>query len=362
MAVIDNRAALDLDPELKGWVLDFIHERKRVTVEDIRREFFPDEMGAPYLYLDRLTAEGRARPVSEGLEPTRWSPVLVTESKETPRERRPDKRVRPKKSTARSRAQALADGEVHELTWLEIEERFGFEEFRQFRNFLRSYARRHIDIQLSIQRTDTGVKFCMGEPPLKWESQKSGAWYAPKSDHSQCEHPKTSAAREKCRNNPNRRASTLKGGAHKECTHPPTSYAREKCREGRGQFSPSHLTEGRVRLQVDVDEPRMPSAAQILKAMKPKPAPKPKRVPKPPRPQLSPEEVKAKQKRWNNGSGLTAPRLSHFIYKRMRANRDRQYVFSREWLYRQYPGVTTEMVDAALQHLVDKGRISELPK
>ncbi|MFM9461336.1 hypothetical protein ACKI1K_00615 [Streptomyces scabiei] len=46
------------DPELLGWIGDFIRERKRVTVEDIRREFFPGEMSRPYLYLDQLKAEG----------------------------------------------------------------------------------------------------------------------------------------------------------------------------------------------------------------------------------------------------------------------------------------------------------------
>ncbi|MEU5341273.1 hypothetical protein AB0H18_10635 [Streptomyces sp. NPDC020766] len=50
------------------------------------------------------------------------------------------------------------------------------------------------------------------------------------------------------------------------------------------------------------------------------------------------------------------------IYKRMKYNRHRQYVFSLEWLYRQYPGVAPEMIDAALQHLVDKGKISGIPK
>lgn len=138
--------------------------------------------------------------------------------------------------------------------------------------------------------------------------------------------------------------------SHKDCLHPKTKYERQKCRYG--YYKPGTM------------EPA-PTVGQILKAMKPKPAPKPKRVPKAapePKPQLTPEEAKANRKRWNGGSGLTTPKLSHFIYKRMRANRHRQYVFDREWLYRQYPGVRPEMVDEALQRLVDKGRISGLPK
>ncbi|TQE24861.1 hypothetical protein Sipo8835_32630 [Streptomyces ipomoeae] len=79
MAVIDDRAAIEVDPEVKGRVLDFIRERKRVTVEDVRREFFPDEMGAPYLYLDQLAAEGHTYPISRELEPTQWLAALTPE-------------------------------------------------------------------------------------------------------------------------------------------------------------------------------------------------------------------------------------------------------------------------------------------
>ncbi|MFF1292885.1 MULTISPECIES: hypothetical protein [unclassified Streptomyces] len=49
---------IDPDPELLGWIRDFIRERKRITVEDVRREFFPDEVSTPYVYLDQLKAEG----------------------------------------------------------------------------------------------------------------------------------------------------------------------------------------------------------------------------------------------------------------------------------------------------------------
>lgn len=136
---------------------------------------------------------------------------------------------------------------------------------------------------------------------------------------------------------------------HKDCTHARTRYERQKCRMG--YYEPGTLE-------------RAPSVTQIIRAMKPKPAPKPKRIPKPapePKPQLTPEEAWAKRKQWN-GRRLTVPWLSHLIYKRMRANRDRQYVFTREWLYRQYPGVDREMVDSALQRLVEAGRISALPK
>ncbi|MGW7169684.1 hypothetical protein ACWGH3_31305 [Streptomyces sp. NPDC054884] len=226
-------AVVDVDPELKGWVRDFIHKKERVTVEDVRREFFPDEIGAPYLYLDRLVAEGV-------------------------------------------------------IKW----------------------------------RSETGVY----------------AWTPTQRPKSHTTPPKDQPERE-----PSEMVS------HKDCLHPKTKYERQKCRYS--YYKPGTLE-------------REPSVAQILKAAKPKPTPKPMREarPKPDKPQLTPEEAKAKRKRWNGGSGLTTPVLAHHIYKRMRANRHRQYVFSREWLYRQYPGVAPEMVDAALQRLVDTGRISALPK
>ncbi|MGI5443343.1 hypothetical protein ACQEV4_40215 [Streptomyces shenzhenensis] len=48
----------DLDSELLEWVREFIYGRERVTVEDVRREFFPDEPRHPRLYLNKLKADG----------------------------------------------------------------------------------------------------------------------------------------------------------------------------------------------------------------------------------------------------------------------------------------------------------------
>ncbi|MFE9765433.1 hypothetical protein ACFYPC_13025 [Streptomyces sp. NPDC005808] len=118
--------------------------------------------------------------------------------------------------------------------------------------------------------------------------------------------------------------------SHKDCGHPKTRAAREKRRRDRGQVSPSQT----------------PEARRAVSQAKPKPEPKIRDT---------------KGHPWK-GSPLTAPVLSGMIYKRMRANRDRRYVFDREWLYRQLPHVSTELVDMALQYLVDKGKISGIPK
>ncbi|MGI5443342.1 hypothetical protein ACQEV4_40210 [Streptomyces shenzhenensis] len=50
-------AVTDLDPELLGWVREFIREQESATVEDIAREFFPDEPDTARLYLDQAAAE-----------------------------------------------------------------------------------------------------------------------------------------------------------------------------------------------------------------------------------------------------------------------------------------------------------------
>ncbi|MBQ0963464.1 hypothetical protein KBY91_19130 [Streptomyces sp. RK23] len=168
------------------------------------------------------------------------------------------------------------------------------------------------------------------------------------SSHAACDHPKTSNERAKCRKAQERTPTPRQPRVtHDGCVHPDTSYERRKCRDG-------HYIPGTME--------RAPSIAQMLKSVQPKPAPKLKREPRPPKPRLTPEEIKAKRDQWGGKGRLTVPVLSGWIYRRMRENRGRQYMFTREWLYRQYPGVSREKVDAALQYLVDKGRINALPK
>ncbi|WP_225075217.1 hypothetical protein [Streptomyces sp. CoT10] len=67
-------AVIDLDPELKGRILDFIRERECVTVADVRHELFPGDLTRPYFYLDQLTEEGHLW-VVPGSSPMAWATV-----------------------------------------------------------------------------------------------------------------------------------------------------------------------------------------------------------------------------------------------------------------------------------------------
>ncbi|MFE7278552.1 hypothetical protein [Streptomyces sp. NPDC057623] len=150
-----REASPAIDPELLGWVRDFIFQRESVSLACVAEEFFPGEFHTAQSYLDQLKAEGVIKWNPQG-QVYKWAYSS-----------RPQKISRPK-------AKTFADGEVHEMTWREIQERFGYGEFRQIRNFFRGHARSRGDIQLSIQKTSTGVKFCMGVPPLKWEAPRRG--------------------------------------------------------------------------------------------------------------------------------------------------------------------------------------------
>lgn len=125
-------------------------------------------------------------------------------------------------------AAMFADGEVHEMTTSEIRDLFGFEHetFRRFRSWLRNYARPRPEIQLSIQRTETGLKFCMGIPPLKWEAPSQGGWRA--------------SAKERKAPEPRRRLRQ----SHKDCIHPATNHERGKCRDRR-RTGEAVVTDGR---------------------------------------------------------------------------------------------------------------------
>lgn len=74
--IIDDRAAVELDAELLDWIRTFARERERVTIEDVRAEFFPGDISRPYLYLDSLTATGDLFVASAGDGPTSWVSVL----------------------------------------------------------------------------------------------------------------------------------------------------------------------------------------------------------------------------------------------------------------------------------------------
>lgn len=327
-------ADVDIDPELKSRVLDFIRERERVTVADVRREFFPDEMGVPYLYLDRLTAEGHlwVLPAADD-GPMVWMMVEWVERhrpdeylkkwREDKGKRRAAKKTKAKEVKAKKPDPELLEKVSEFIYQHESVSRAGVvQEFFPDDSHTAQLYLSPLEAGGLIESHDEGQTY-------EWA-------YLP-------DPPSVSAL-----GDPGRSAS--RRSVHAFCTHPSTQAGREKCRKSRGQVSPSQTAEAR----------------RAAKQAQPQPAPKPERsagvVEPAPFPRPHPKAHPAPKDHPWKLKGLTAPVMAGMIYKRMQANRDRQYVFTREWLYRQYPGVDPEAVDAALQRLVDTGRISGIPK
>ncbi|MFE7278554.1 hypothetical protein [Streptomyces sp. NPDC057623] len=63
----------------------------------------------------------------------------------------------------------FADGEIHELTTEQVREGTGGATVDQFLSCLRTYAWNHA-LKCSIQKTENGLKFCMGDGPLTWKA------------------------------------------------------------------------------------------------------------------------------------------------------------------------------------------------
>lgn len=133
---------------------------------------------------------------------------------------------------------------------------------------------------------------------------------------------------------------------HKNCGHPRTGAGREKCRRQRGLLSPS---------QIEREGKQSREKAARAKAMAVAP-PTPRTAPDNPHPKARYDKTG-----WRAESGLTAPRLAQIIHKRMKRDRRSHYVFTREWVAQQYPGTGSTMIDAALQYLVDTGKINTIP-
>ncbi|MEU0134738.1 hypothetical protein ABZ172_11970 [Streptomyces sp. NPDC006296] len=136
---------------------------------------------------------------------------------------------------------------------------------------------------------------------------------------------------------------------HANCTHPSTGAAREKCRREHGLLSPSQVAREEARK-------REVAARKKAKAAVAAAPPKPQTTPGKPHP-----KARYDKSGWRAESRLTVPKMAHFIWKRMKYNRDGRYVFTREWVRQQYPGSDATMIDAALQYLVDTGKINTIP-
>ncbi|MFM9633868.1 hypothetical protein ACKI10_40730 [Streptomyces galilaeus] len=215
--------AVRLDLELKGRVLEFIHERGCATVDDVRQELFPGEMGVPYLYLDQLTAEGRLLAISEGLEPTQWFSVLGR------RERRGTSlRKRRAKDQAKRERQALEVTKAEEpsvdpelLDWV--------------REFI--YQRESVSLAGVIQEFFPGDSHTAQRYLSTLES--SGAVESPDGGQTyEWAYPDENAAA---------LDSKPQMISHESCTHPNTQAHRAKCRKDQGvPFFVNHQRRGGI--------------------------------------------------------------------------------------------------------------------
>lgn len=220
-----------VDDELMEWVRDFIQGRERVTVDEIQREFFPDESDNPYSYLEALIADGLIthRKTDQVYE---WAYKGETSQKKiriyhgncrhanTPWARElcrreqgygPDPDFRDKQR--RGRWGQFVDGQVHELTTEQIQELTTPSTTpARFERRLRAHASNY-GLTCSVQQAENGLRFCLaGSADLT-----SMAAYLPRevaerdiqdvkarvgvrhSSHVNCTHPKTRNERDKCR-------------------------------------------------------------------------------------------------------------------------------------------------------------------
>ncbi|AXL88705.1 hypothetical protein C4J65_10480 [Streptomyces sp. CB09001] len=247
-------SAVELDLELLGWVRDFIHEKRRVTVDEVRREFFPDEAGHPYLYLDWITAEGAIEwDHQTGVYEWAHHPEFPSgvESAQKPRRKRFSHRdcLHPNSPWAkeqcrrtqdasrnpadfrekklRSRWAQFMDDKVHELTAEEIQELTGENTTpHQFERRLRAHASNY-GLKCSAKSTENGIRFVIGDSA----DMDSGVLdYLPREVAALDGWGSQRAA---VLSSADKRRSLGVQTSHATCTHPMTKHERQKCRKAR---------------------------------------------------------------------------------------------------------------------------------
>ncbi|MGW1398467.1 hypothetical protein ACWCRF_07245 [Streptomyces sp. NPDC002405] len=175
-------AVIDLDPELKGWILDFIWDKRWVDQRRIVREFFPGESHTAQRYLDQLKADGSIREVTNGDGQVNWLPVA--EATAGP--------IIPVKWNQ------YADGETHTLTEDEIRGKYGIS-IPQFRQRLR-YTASANPWKVSSRVESGTLQFCIKPDGFDTRSpskQRRGRQKPPMS-HLHCDHPITRTDRLAC--------------------------------------------------------------------------------------------------------------------------------------------------------------------
>ncbi|MFD9077544.1 hypothetical protein [Streptomyces erythrochromogenes] len=204
----DGKMTTEIDPELKGWLLDFIKAADvPVSLEVAAREFFDGDRRTAATHLLALVRESRIARV-ESQVGNRWA---VPPSGEGPRpcpvvsapidvrysscshghEMTPENTIRRAGGNRRCRmcmerrrlesqtndAQArvgtskydgIMDGEVHVLTAEQVKERYGLT-LRNFGASVRNRAYRR-GFASSLLTQDDTIKLCIGPAPLKWQT------------------------------------------------------------------------------------------------------------------------------------------------------------------------------------------------
>ncbi|MCX5524155.1 hypothetical protein OG342_14960 [Streptomyces bobili] len=239
-----------VDPEVRGWLVEFIHERERVTFADVCHEFFPGEADEAHAYLDSLKDDniithGGASEVYQWAY-TDQKPNSSTFSHRgcghpnTPWEKEKCRRAREesrnpvdfREKQLRSRWGQFMDDRVHELTAEQIQELTGDNITpHRFERRLRAAASNY-GLKCSAKSTEKGIRFVMGDSA----DVESGVLdYLPREVAAQDDwgSQRTAVLAPADRPPPPRRPRG--SSSHATCAHPMTKAERIKCRKARAE-------------------------------------------------------------------------------------------------------------------------------
>lgn len=168
---------MNLDPEVKAQVLEFVWERQWVTHARIVRELFPDDPDPAGLYLNQLKSDGEICDATNGSGQVSWYPTAeATAGPVIP-----------------VRWAQYADGNTHTFTEDEIREKYGIS-IPQFRRRL---------IFASGSYSDVSSRVESGAISFRIEGAKNVSAGNPRKrkrpiSHVYCGHPITRTDRLAC--------------------------------------------------------------------------------------------------------------------------------------------------------------------
>lgn len=280
---------IELDPELKEQILEFIRERERVTAQDVREEFFPGDITRPYLYLDRLTVEGRLGAVpGQGCEPSVWLPYVTpreaAKTRAAHRKTAVDQVIRAgKKRQSRNAARREASSHAgcdHPIS------RAAFQECRRERQKKaraeRAKERQRVALERQAEISTRKTQPAIDPELLAWVRDFVRQRETVSVDDLVQDFFPGDPHRARLYLSaiePEQR-ETQRKDPHADCVHPDTPQEKKRCHSG--WYVPGTME-------------RMPSAAQILKSVRLKTDPKPMQVM---RPRSNPAVTKARVLEW----------------------------------------------------------------